>query len=240
MYLTTYKKLRIIRIIAFTLVYIIYTSINVAYNGGIKIVSDLMLASAVINAVFSLTAIFIDDDDKTKTIKKHKKVITRTIKLIANLLKLFILIGSLIFYYSDQSLDNLYWTIAIICISVANILLDLLKNLILSTATDLKINSSNMFERIKRVFNCSKVWKKITLNNKKCYFKIGEEAPFYTRLVLRKLSPQDLTIVNYKGKLIFYENKDNIYMLGSPEEYPKDYDYILSHTPEISTDAIDA
>lgn len=234
MYLSTYKKLNLARIIIFTAVYVIYTVVNVMSGKGIKIVSELMLVASLINAAFSLLILFSDDDDKNKILKRRRKKVKRVLKLIANVLKLFILIGSVIFYFDEKDVGTLCWTIVIIAISVIGYAFDLIKEVIVQTTEGAKISLSYSFERVKKHFGLSKKWKSAIIVGKKCEFLVGEEAPFYTRLLLRSAGLQDGTVVNYKGTYVYYESPLSIKLLTGYDEYKDDYAYIRTHVKDIS------
>lgn len=234
MYLSTYKKLNLARIIIFTAVYVIYTLFNVVSGRGIKIVSELMLAASLVNAAFSLTILFSDDEDKNKILKRRRKKVKRLLKLIANVLKLFILIGSVVFYFDEKDIGTLCWTIVIIAISVLGCAFDLIKAVIVQTTEGAKISLSYSLERLKKHFGLSKKWKSAVIEGKKCEFLIGEDAPFYTRLLLRSADLADGTVVNYKGSYVYYESPESIKLLTGYDEYRDDYAYIRSHVKDIS------
>ncbi len=234
MYLSTYKKLNLARIVIFTTVYVIYTVVNVVLGRGIKIVSELMLVASLVNAAFSLAILFSDDEDKNKILKKRRKKIKKILKLVANVLKLFILIGSVIFYFDEKDLASLCWTIAIIAISVLGYALDLLKVVIVRTTEGAKISLGYSLERVKKRFGISKKWKSAIIDGKKCEFMIGEEAPFYARLLLRRAGIEDGTVVNYKGTYLYFESPSSIRELSGFDEYKDDYRYIRAHVKDIS------
>ncbi len=230
MFLSTWKKINLSRIIIFSLAYIAYALFLVLSHTGIYIINILLLVSSVFNGGGSLVVFFIDDEERYKTAKKISKRVRRLMKLAIQVLKVVILVGSFVIYSGKQSDITLALAICMLAITLIGYVFDFIKYLMIKKAKETVKALDKKVEHVKDALHLSRDWNVVFLEDgTKLRFKAKEDVEWWTKYTLRKKKVEDESLVKYNGKLVFFANKDDVKYVTDVRDHEQEFAAIAKH-----------